>query len=159
MSLRFQGHRKAPEDWRSPKAGARSNRPREASWTAPVLWRFGKGASDLAISSRSPRHPRSVVHSKRARTPARQTARKRRVRAVPAPGLHLETFERAHVLGAFEGARIGAFLLAHRAAHLLDGFVFVLRHPFFQLFGDDLDLVDALLQEHRADHGDIGAMV
>jgi hypothetical protein len=30
---------KAPEDWRSPKAGVRSNRPeiREAFWTAPVL--------------------------------------------------------------------------------------------------------------------------
>ena len=41
--------RKAPEDWPSPKAGATSygSDGREASWTAPVLWRFLTGAEAL----------------------------------------------------------------------------------------------------------------
>src|SRR2546421_6707316 len=40
---------KAPEDWRSPKAVANTERSvrREASWTAPVLWRFLTGAMAL----------------------------------------------------------------------------------------------------------------
>src|SRR5436189_4078953 len=41
--------RKAPEDWPSPKAGATSygTDGREASWTAPVLWRFLTSAAAL----------------------------------------------------------------------------------------------------------------
>src|SRR5438477_10061069 len=42
-----QAGQKAPEDWRSPKAGATSlgTDGREASWSAPVLWRFLTGAA------------------------------------------------------------------------------------------------------------------
>ena len=42
---------KAPEDWRSPKAVANSegSMRREASWTAPVFWRFLTGAVALNI--------------------------------------------------------------------------------------------------------------
>src|SRR5439155_16016122 len=38
----WQGHPKAPEDWRSPKPGgsAYGLDPREASWSAVVLYRF-----------------------------------------------------------------------------------------------------------------------
>ena len=40
---------KAPEDWRSPKAVANFEISvrREASWTAPVPWRFLTGATAL----------------------------------------------------------------------------------------------------------------
>src|SRR5205085_2711543 len=43
---------KAPEDWRSPKAVANSEGPvrREASWPAPVLWRFLTGVMTLNTS-------------------------------------------------------------------------------------------------------------
>src|SRR5438477_11656691 len=46
---------KAPEDWRSPKAVANSEGsvPREASWTAPVLWRFVAGAMGQSFESAS----------------------------------------------------------------------------------------------------------
>src|ERR1035437_10693449 len=53
MSLRFHGHLKAPEDWRSVKRFAHSRPVRAGAsfWTAPVLWRFGKDDSDLSLSS------------------------------------------------------------------------------------------------------------
>src|SRR5438477_11807069 len=43
---------KAPEDWRSPKAVANFDGSvrREASWIAPVLWRFLTGAMALNTS-------------------------------------------------------------------------------------------------------------
>ena len=43
---------KAPEDWRSPKAVANfeGSVRREASWIAPVLWRFLTGAMALNTS-------------------------------------------------------------------------------------------------------------
>ncbi len=42
---------KAPQDWRTPKAAAPSTRPesREASWTAPVLWRFSTVSACLFV--------------------------------------------------------------------------------------------------------------
>ena len=44
----------------------------------------------------------------------------------------LHAFDRAHVLSTFERRWIRAFLLAHAALHLPDGFVFVLFHPLAQ---------------------------
>src|SRR5438270_14024966 len=41
----------------------------------------------------------------------------------------LHAFHCAHVLSTFERRWIRAFLLAHAALHLPDGFVFVLLHP------------------------------
>ena len=45
MAATYVFSARAPEDWRSPKAVANSGSsvPREASWTAPVLWRFWTG--------------------------------------------------------------------------------------------------------------------
>jgi len=50
---------KAPEDWRSPKAVANFDGSvrREASWTAPVLWRFLTGV--MTLNTYPPREERA----------------------------------------------------------------------------------------------------
>ncbi len=54
--------------------------------------------------------------------------------------------ERAHVLGALEGARVGAIILAHAAFELLDRFVFVFLHPFAHLAFEHPDVFDPAAQ-------------
>src|ERR1035441_9617151 len=63
---------------------------------------------------------------------------------------------RAHVLGALEGAGVGAVLLAQAALELSDGFVFVFFHPGDEVTLDDTDLPDAVPDERGAEHGDVG---
>ena len=69
----------------------------------------------------------------------------------------LHAFHGAHVLGAFEGAGIGAFELAHAAAHLRNRFIFVLFHPVAEFALNVTQVVDTMSHKRRAHHGDVGA--
>src|SRR5208283_6232832 len=69
----------------------------------------------------------------------------------------LQSFLLPHVLGAFEGSRIGAAQLAHTALHLLYRFIFVLFHPLPDPELHMTDVRDSIAQQRRAHHRHIRA--
>ena len=69
----------------------------------------------------------------------------------------LQALNRAHILRTLEGARIWTTRLAHAAPHLPHGFILVLFHPFQDTTLDVADLVDAVAEQGRTEHGNVGA--
>src|SRR5271166_1813279 len=59
----------------------------------------------------------------------------------------LQPFDGSHILGAFEGSRIGAAELAHAALHLLHRLIFVLFHPFADAQFHMTQMPDSIAQQ------------
>src|SRR5262249_31397240 len=68
----------------------------------------------------------------------------------------LVALQRANVLRALEGARIGALLLAHTSLQLAHRLILMLFHPGNQDLLDPADMVHAVLQERGTHHGHVG---
>src|ERR1019366_8599639 len=74
------------------------------------------------------------------------------------PAARLEIFrqrvrtEDAHVVGALERRRVGHIALTHAAAHLANGFVLVFFHPAQETAQDDIEMLDAVVQQCRGHH-------
>ena len=61
--------------------------------------------------------------------------------------------QRVDVLDAFERGWVRAVLLAHAAFELRDRLIFVLAHPSGHGGLNRLNVVDAVPEQHRAEHG------
>src|SRR5512146_2443365 len=70
------------------------------------------------------------------------------------PGITLQS---ARVLGAFERSRVRAASLAHDAFDLLNRFVFMVLPPFAHFALKDPNVINPFLQQHRAQHRNVGA--
>ena len=58
-----------------------------------------------------------------------------------------EALEGLHVVGTLEGGRFSHGLLTHSAAHLSDGFIFLLFHPAADIDQHGLNMVKTVLIE------------
>src|SRR5437016_6669253 len=67
----------------------------------------------------------------------------------------LQAFDRAHILSTLESAGVGTALLAHAALHLTHRFVLVPLHPIDHAALHVAQVIDAVAQQGRAQHGDI----